>query len=156
MLYRPTFTKAIPAGAELFARKGERFARWKTPAGASRSARVTTTKAGAVRLVFTSPRWRCRYRDGAGVVRDVATGCRDEVAAQSVANELLRRAELVKAGTITAAEDAAAAHAGAPLDAHLSAYVLHLQAQNVTAAHRATTAQRLRRMAADCGFATLA
>jgi hypothetical protein len=37
-----------------------------------------------------------KYRDGEGIVREVATGCRDEQAARSVLARLERRAELVK------------------------------------------------------------
>ena len=121
-LYRPTYTKPIPAGAELFTARASDSPAGPTAGARRKTAKVTTTDAGANRLVFTSPFWRCRYRDGTGVVRDVPTGCRDEVAAQGVANELQRRAELVKAGTIKPAEDAAADHQGTPLAKHLDAY----------------------------------
>ncbi len=156
MLYRPTFTKAIPSGAEIFARKGERFARWKDGRGRTRTAKVTKTRVGKDRLLFASPFWRFRYRDAAGVVRDIPTGCRDEVAAQGVANDLRRRAELVKAGTIKPAEDAAADHAKLPVDRHITVYLAHLQAKGVTDAHHKTTEQRLCRLASDCSYATLA
>ncbi len=32
-VYRKTFTKPVPAGAETFTRKGQRFARWKDRKG---------------------------------------------------------------------------------------------------------------------------
>ena len=106
-LYRPTQTKPVPPGAERFTRKGERFARWKDGRGKTRTATVTTTKAGVDKLAIESPCWRCRYRDGSGVMQDVLTGCRDEDAARSVMNDLVRRVELVKANVITVADDRA-------------------------------------------------
>ena len=155
MLYRKTFTKAIPRGAELFTRKGERFARWSDGRGRTRTAKVTSNQHGVDRLVFTSPFWRLRYRNGDGVVCDVSTGCRDEVAAQGVANGLLRRTELVKAGTIKPAEDAAADHAKVPLDQHFTAYTAHLQAKGVTGGRRSDTESRLRRLSSECRFTAL-
>lgn len=132
MLYRKTYTKPVPPGAELFTRKGQRYARYTDGRGRTRTAKVTTNEDGIDRLVFTSPFWRLRYRDGAGIERDVPTGCRDEVAAQSVANDLHRRAELVMAGTIKPAEDAAADHAKVALAEHVNAYLDHLRAKGVT------------------------
>src|SRR4051812_1709499 len=112
MLYRKSYTKALPIEAELFTRKGERFARYTDGRGRTKTAKVTTNEQGVDRLVFTSPYWRVRYRNGAGIECDLPTGCRDEVAAKGVAGGLQRRAELVKAGTIKPAEDAAADHQG--------------------------------------------
>src|SRR5450759_1414823 len=98
MLYKPTFTKPIPPKAELFTRKGERFARYTDGKGRTRTVKVTTNGQGLDRLVFTSRYWRVRYRNGAGLKCDMPTGCRDDVAAQGVENAKRRRAELVKVG----------------------------------------------------------
>jgi integrase len=155
MLYRPTFTKPIPPDAEFFTRNGERFARYTDGRGKPKKARVKTTDAGVDRLVFTSPYWRARYRNGSGNKCDVPTCCRDEVAARSVANDLERRAELVKAGTIKPAEDAAADYAKLPLDQHFTAFIAHLRAKAVTDAHRKTAEQRLRCLANACGYSHL-
>ncbi len=35
-LYRKTYTKPLPEGAELFTRRGQRFARWKDAKGNKR------------------------------------------------------------------------------------------------------------------------
>ena len=156
MLYRKTYTKPIPPGAELFTRKGEPLARYTDGRGRTKTAKVTTNEHGVDRLVLTSPYWRLRYRDGSGIECDVPTGCRDEVAAQGVAGGLQRRAEPVKAGTINTAEDAAADHAKLPLDQHFTAYLAHLQAKGVTDTHHKTAEQRLRRLADECNCANLA
>ncbi|HEX8911607.1 MAG TPA: hypothetical protein VF796_04550, partial [Humisphaera sp.] len=154
-LYRPTQTKPVPAGAETLTRKGEAYARWVDARGRTRTVKVTTTKAGERRLVLESPLWRCRYRDGAGVVRDEATGCRDEDAARSIMREKVRRAELVRSNVISAAEDAAADHADTAFAGHVAAYVDHLRAKG-NAPHRiAQVKARLERLGVECGFCRL-
>ncbi|MBU0716657.1 MAG: hypothetical protein KJ749_00275 [Planctomycetes bacterium] len=40
-VYRETYTKPLPSGAEVFTRKGERFARWTDRRGRKRAAKVT-------------------------------------------------------------------------------------------------------------------
>jgi len=151
-LYRPTQTKAIPPGAELFTRKGERLARFTDGRGRTRIATVTTTDSGADRLVLTSPYWRYRYRDGSGQLRDAPTGCKDQVAAQGVAKQLDRRAELVKAEVITPGENDAADHVVLPLSEHVDAYVAHLQAKGNAPRRIGMVRARLDKLMADCRF----
>ena len=98
-VFKRTATKPLPVGAELFARKGERFARWKTPKGKTKTAPVVIPTegkfAGQERIVAETPTFTAKYRDGAGLLQTVATGCRDETAARAVLGGLERRAELV-------------------------------------------------------------
>jgi hypothetical protein len=155
-VYKPTATKPLPTGAEVFTRKGERFARWKDARGKARTAPVTTGKDGTVRLVIQSARYVAKYRDGAGVIQVVPTGCRDEQAARRVLGDLERRAELIRAGVMSAAESAVAVHQTTPLAAHLDAFDQHHQAKGVTKIHREDTGRYLRRLAADCAFGSLA
>jgi hypothetical protein len=70
----------VPAGAETIVRKGERLARWRVN-GKTRTAPLTTGRDGSERIVTEAATFTAKYRDGAGVVREVATGCRDETAA---------------------------------------------------------------------------
>jgi len=152
MLYKPTYTKPVPPQAEIIVRKKERVARWADARGKTHTASVTTTKKGVERLVFTSPFWRFRYRDGAGIVRDVATGCRDEVAARGVANDLRRRAELIKSNVITTAEAAAGDHADRPINDHFDGYIAHLNAKGNAQARIFQVRARLDRLSGECGF----
>ena len=46
--------------------------------------------------MITAGTYTAKYRDGSGIVREMATGCRDESAARSILGKLERRAELVK------------------------------------------------------------
>src|SRR5262245_51674148 len=107
-VYRKTYTKPVPPNAELFTRNGEQLARWKNAKGKSRTARITTGTNGALRITVESPVFIAKYRTGSGSVVERSTGCRDETAARGVLREFERRAELVKANVLTAAEDVVA------------------------------------------------
>ena len=63
-------------------RKGRRFVRWTDRRNKTRTAPLTTGASGGDRIELESPYYVAKYRDGAGVVRVVATGCRDETAAR--------------------------------------------------------------------------
>jgi len=67
-VFKKQVTRPLPTGAELFTRKGERFARWKDKHGRTRTAPVTVGKDGADRILTESPYYVAKYRDGAGIV----------------------------------------------------------------------------------------
>ena len=52
-IYKKTYTKPLPAGAEIFVRKGERLARWKAK-GKARTALLTTGIDGTERILVTA------------------------------------------------------------------------------------------------------
>jgi integrase len=155
-VFKKVVTKAVPAGAETFERKGQRLARWRDSRGRQRTARLTVGKAGQQRIVIESGRYFAKYRDGAGVVRLVATGCRDETAARQVLAELERKAELVRSGVMSAAEATVGEHQAVPLSEHFDAYLAYLEAKGACAEHRSERARQLRRIARECGFQRLA
>jgi len=88
-------------------------------------------------------------------VQEVATGCRDEVAARSILTQLERQSELVKSNVISAGEDAIAGHQATILTDHIAAYITHQRAKQLNAARIANTDSRLKRIANDCGLARL-
>jgi integrase len=155
-VFKKSYTKAVPAGAEPFTRKGERFARWKDRKGKIRTAPLTVGEDGAERITLESPCYVAKYRDGAGVVRVVPTGCRDETAARQVLADLEREAELVRSGVKTAAESAAGRHQAAPLATHVEAYLTYLESDGACPEHRAERRRQLKRISRDCGFNRLA
>jgi integrase len=155
-VYRKTFTKPLPAGAEMFTRKGERFARWKDNQGKTRTAPLTAGRDGSERIVVKAGTYTAKYRDGSGIVQEKATGCRDETAAKSVLAELERRAELVKANVLTAADDSIADHQDTPLVEHFDAYVDHQNVKGLSRVRIGNTGSRLERLAGECGFGRLA
>src|SRR5262245_59083709 len=117
-VFKKQTTRPLTPGAEIFTRKGERFARWKRR-GKTRTAPLTSGNDGSDRILTESPYYVAKYRDGAGVVQTVATGCRDEQAARQVLADLERRAELVRSGVISAAEAAVSDHQATPLAEHV-------------------------------------
>lgn len=154
-VFKKTATKPLPAGAKIIVRKGQRLAEWTDAKKKRRTAPVTTGKDGTDRIVVTTRTYTAKYRDGSGVVREVATGCRDESAARSVLTDLEKRAEKVKGGILTAAEDRMIDHQDTPLAEHAAAYLLKLEAEGVSAMHRANVRRALHRLAGDCGFRQL-
>ncbi|MGH7192264.1 MAG: tyrosine-type recombinase/integrase, partial [Candidatus Saccharimonadales bacterium] len=153
-VYRKTVTRPLPTAAEIITRKGERLARWKRN-GKTRMAKITVGRDGAERIADTAATYTAKYRDGNGVVVEVATGCRDADAARKILGELERRAELVKAGVVTADENAVADHQATPLAEHFAAYLDHLQAKGASKMHRDNVRRQLERLAAECHFGKL-
>src|SRR5688572_15488896 len=96
-VFKKQTTRPLPSGAEIFVRKGERFARWRSK-GKTRTAPLTKGEDGTDRIVTESPFYVAKYRDGSGVVRVEPTGCRDETSARQVLAGLERKAELVRSG----------------------------------------------------------
>ena len=154
-VFKKQTTRPLPAGAEIFVRKGERCARWKDRKGKTRTSPVTTGKDGAARIATESPYFVAKYRDGAGSVQTVSTGCRDETAARQVLADLERRAELIRSGVMTGAEAAIGDHQGTPIGDHLTAYLTSLEAKGACEEHRSERQRQLRRLAADCSFGSL-
>ncbi len=157
---KPTYTKPLPQGAELFTRDGQQFARWTDSRGRNRTAKVTTPKkgknAGTHRIVLQASTFAAKVRNGAGVVQHVGTGCRQRTTADSVMTDLRNRAELVKANVLTPAQDAVADHQTMPLSEHIDAYIVYLTAKGVTSDRVKTTRQRLEQVAKDSHFRRLA
>ena len=154
-VYRKTFTKPLPAEAETFSRKGQRFARWKDHKGKTRTTPLTTGTDGSDRIVVRAGTYTAKYRAGSGVVVEKATGCRDETAARQVLMDLEKRADKVRSGYRTAAEDAVVDHLGTPLAEHVAAYLVHLEAEGTTPEHRGNVQRCWNRIANDCGFSKL-
>lgn len=154
-IFKKQTTRQLPPRAEVLERKGERIARWKA-GERTRTATVTTGQDGSERILVESTCYFAKYRDGAGVVRVVPTRCRDEQAARAVLARLERRAELVRSGVVTTAEDAIARHQGTSFEDHLAGYLAYLESAGTCPEHRQERGRQLRRLATDCGWRTLA
>ena len=151
-VYKETFTKPLPAGAKIIVRKGQRLAQWQDSKGKARTAPLT---AAGDRITVEAGTFSAKFRDGSGIVRKVATGCRDESAARSVLTDLERRAERVRGGLLTADEANAIDHQERPFGEHIDAYLMKLEAEGTSPAHRANVRRNLERLAADCLFKRL-
>ncbi len=128
-VYRETYTKPLPDGAELFTRKGERFASWVDGKGRKRTAKVTTpdtgNHAGTDRLLIEARTYTAKYRNGAGHVVKVATGCKTKDAAEAVLAGLQTRADKVRCGSWSAAEDSVLDWQATAISEHVTAYLEH-------------------------------
>ena len=154
-VYRETYTKPLPATAEIVTVKGKKFARVKPSKGKAKLLPITTGKNGDARIVYESPIYVANYRDGSNHICKVSTGCRDEDAARSVLGKLERRAELVRSQVISPAEAWTADHQGIPIAVHFEAYHQHRTAKGLNAVRIANTKARLIRLADECGFSRL-
>jgi len=153
-VYRKSYTKPLPADAELFTRRGQEFARWRV-GGKLRTARVTTGKKGELRLRIEAETFTAKYRDGSGIVQESATGCRDKTAAQAVLRDLVARAERVKSGLVSADDDAAIDNQQTPLVELLAVYIEDLRAKGRSVAHIADCDRLAKRAFNESGFVTL-
>ncbi len=154
-VYRETYTKPLPPDAELFTRKGERFARFKDAKGRSRTEAVTTGAEGTDRLLIVAGTYTAKYRDGSGLIRKVATGCRDKTAAESVLKGLEIRSDKVRSGLRTQAEDTIVDRQRLPIESHLALYDAHLEATGASTNYRKNTMSQLRRLMRECEFRSL-
>jgi integrase len=159
-VFKPFVTRPLPQGAEVVTRAGKRVAVWADAAGKKRQAPVTA--GDTPRLRERAGTYTAQYRDGAGVVRRVPTGCKSLDAARAVLTDLESRAEKVRAGIVTAAEAAVADFADAPVVEHVDAYLDALARKRGKGARRATSRQHvanvdytLRLVVGECGFRRL-
>lgn len=154
-VFRKTYTRDLPDEAVLVERGDEVFAQWNDARGKRVVAKATLGKDGAAKVLVPSPCYYGQYRDGTGrrVVR--STGCRTRQAAMAVLNDWTARAEKVKAGIISSAEDAVADHVDTPLATHFDDFIDHMAGRGVTEVHRKNTRAYLDRVARECGFRRL-
>ena len=82
-IFRQTYTKPIPPGAEIHTRNGRRFARFKDGSGRVRTAPVSED---GTRVILDTAKWYIDYRDGNGNPRRVA-GFTDKRATEQKAAE---------------------------------------------------------------------
>ena len=162
-VYKSTYSKPMPEGAELQQHHGGPHARWRDRYGKLRSAPVRITKQGEHRVVLQSKKYTAKYRDGRGLVRKVRTGCTTRDGALAKLRELEQRAEKVRSGLVTAAEDAVVDRQQTPLADHVEAYLDHLRIKRgkgakprVSPRHVANVQHQLRRVVKDCGLDRLA
>ncbi len=134
-VFRKAVTRPLPKGAEFITRQGVRLARWKDFKGKTRTALVTTGRDGAERIREESKTYFARHRDGNGIVVETSTGCRTEDAARQVLADLERRAERIKSGLLTLAEDRMSGHLTTPIGEHVADYLTSLQASGASPKH---------------------
>jgi integrase len=160
IVFKPFVTRPLPEEAKLVTRGGKRVAVWTDASGKKRQAPVT---AGSTpRLRERASTFTAQYRDGDGVVRRAATGCKSLENARAALAKLEARAEKVRAGSLTQADVNVADHADTPVVEHVDAYVAALAHKRGKGAHRTVSPQHvanvdytLRLVVAECDFRRL-
>lgn len=152
---RKTVTRPLPEGPELFTRKGERLARWRDRKGERRTGAVVEGRDGSQRVRVESAIYVAKYRDGSGVVREVSTGCRSKDAAQAVLRDLVERAEKVRAGIVSATDDAVRDWLETPVASLLKEYLDSLRSKRRSVSHIEDCRRLNSRLFRECGFTVM-
>src|SRR5690606_22479738 len=114
-IFKKTVTRPLPAGATTKERRRratakelrqdpatatvrETVASWTDRSGKRQTAVVVAGSDGSLRIRTEAATYTAKYRDVDGVVREVATGCRDAGAARTMLAELERTAERIRSG----------------------------------------------------------
>jgi integrase len=147
-LRRMPFTKPIPANAQLFTRKGKRYARYKDASG--KTAEAPLNEAGT-RIQLLSRKWYGEYRDADGIEQCVPLSA-NKTAAEQMLAELVRKAEYKKANLSDPFEE----HRGRPLAEHLDDFEASLRNKGDTETHARLVSNRCRRIVQACGFVFMA
>ena len=87
-IFRQTYTKPLPEGAEIFTRKGRKYARFKDSRDKSVTAKLSHD---GTKVIREAPKWYIEYKDADGTIKKVA-GFKDRQATVQYANELERDA----------------------------------------------------------------
>ena len=153
-VFKKQTTRPLPIGADIFTKGGQQFARWKA-GKRTRTAKLTTGRDGSERIVTESSTFVANYRDGQGRVREVSTGCKDETAARAVLGELVKRAEKVRSGIITNAENAMVDHQHTPLTKHVGDFIATMRAAGRSKIHIKKTERLIQRVLTEAGFRRL-
>ena len=159
-IYRKTYTQHLPKNAAIVERNGKKMAMWIDGKGKKHYDQITTGNKGQIKILRYSPVYLAQYRNAAGEMVYESTGCRDEQAAKHVLAELVKRAEHIKAGILSAQDCRTADHAKLSLNEHVNAYIEHLQAKTVrgkrvSIAHRTNVERQLETLIIDCKFKRL-
>ena len=161
-VYRPTYTKPLPHGAEIVMRAGKPVARWVDAAGKKRHAPATGPGAKRPGIVVEASTFVAKFRDADGRERRVPTGCRTKDGARACLAELEAKVEKVRAGILTKAEAEVSEHAETPVPEAIDAYLRSLALKRgrgakkaVSPTHVSNVGRALRLAVEECGFVRL-
>ncbi len=130
----------------------ESVASWRDRTGKRQTGLLVDGVDGLQRVRVEAQTYTAKFRDGNGIVQVVPTGCREKQPALSVLDELMHRAELVKAKILTSDQAKIADFQNTLLTVHIEEYVSHLKARNVDVNRTNTTKTRLIESCEGCGF----
>ncbi len=142
-VFRPTYTKPVPTGAEIVEKKGERFARFKKK---GKTITAPLSEDGR-KIVLTSPVWHVEYTGPDGTQKR-AKGYSDKDATQNLLARLVKAAAHGAEGM----DDPFQEHNRRPLVEHLADFRAHLEALNDSPEHVNLVVARCSLVFGQCGF----
>jgi integrase len=151
-VFKKSYTKPLPEGAELFERKKENWARWKDTLGRKREGKLT---ADGGNVLMESDTWTAKYRDASGKLITRSTGCKTKDGALRMLADWEALTEKVKCGVLTQAETYVAGWTSQYLERHIVDYKCHLSARGTTERHIEDRETQLTRVFAECDFRRL-
>jgi len=171
-IYKQMVTRPLPQNAEIESRRRratakdlrsnpdvatvtEQVATWRDRKGRKRSAVVVTRTDGTQGVRSQTATYYASFRDGTGLLQEAPTGCRDKQAAMSVLNDLMNRAQLVKANVMSSDQARIADFQLVPLNHHISGYMSYLSERKVHPDRVKTSEARLTESSDGCGFKNL-
>jgi len=143
-IFRQTFSKLLPEGAEIFTRKGLRYARFENSKGKMQTAPLS--KDGKS-VIIETPKWYIRYKDADGKHKKQA-GYTDLKATEQLAQQLERTAEHVRSGYKPREYESLTI----PLITHLDDYKESLLAKGTSQGQARQVYNRSRRIIEGCNF----
>ncbi|MBX3416741.1 MAG: tyrosine-type recombinase/integrase [Pirellulaceae bacterium] len=157
---KKTVTRPLPPNAKLAERRNkakavELVATWTDRTGKKQTGVVLTTPDGSQRVRMRAATWTIKYRDGAGIVREVATGCRDKQAALAKLSELESTADKIKIGALTEQDLDFGRHNRTPIVEHVADYIDYLRQERKHPDRIKTTERRLLELCTACQFERL-
>jgi len=161
-VFKAKVTRPLPPGATLVIRDGKQIAEWRDATGKLRRAPTTGAKAKRPGVIMETTTFTAKFRDGQGVIRKVATGCRTRDAAKQVLADLESRAEKVRSGVLSVREAGVSEHKHSPIGEHVKDYVAALAnsrgkgaREHVSRTHVANVESALLEIIRECCFQTL-
>jgi len=149
---RKQYTRPLPDEAKIVAKKGGNCAEWIDRNEKKCSAPVMMGRDGKPRIRIRSMAYTAVYRDGLGIIRQHATGCRSKRSAEMVLVKLEQETEKIRAGVLTSAESEISKHLDTPLAEHIANHTDHQAAKGVHPQRVKNTRSRLLRLAKECNL----
>jgi integrase len=146
-VFKPTYKRPVPDGADLVTRKGQRFARWKDKKGRTKSAPLSEDGKDIVL------EYRCYYvaYEGADGRRITVKGFPDREATEQLARDKEKLAARIKVGLVNVDLD----RATMPVGEALEAWVADLRRRGKSRGYVYNMELLVRRMADACRWVTI-
>jgi len=143
-IFRQTYTKPLPDGAEVFTRKGQKLTRFRNDSGKTTMAPLSKDE---TRVIRETTKWYIEYKGADGTIKKVA-GFRDRQATEQLAAELERDAERVRSGYKPKEHQ----QLNRPLQEHLKEYKKYLLDKGTSEKQAQQVYNRALRIVKGCGF----